>query len=252
MAAHKKAINVLSIGGTDPCSFSGLSIDHKTFLSLGVTGSFITTVVTAQNTHKFHAFFSVPPTIIQKQLQSIVEERKIAALKTGLIPSPKSIYMLGEGIKNIRAPLVVDPVLGSSTGRSFVRSSLLEGYRRILLPLATLVTPNLHEAAVLTGKKLVSSEQIKAAAKQIYALGPGAVLIKGGHRRGDPIDILWDGSAYTYFRSERIGTYPWRGLGCTLSAAITAFLDQITFQHQGFDLGIGGDEFQRGNLLHEA
>lgn len=219
-------ITVLSIGGIDPCGYSGFIADHKTFLSLGVRGVFLTATLTAQNSTRFILSRAVPLDCVAAQLTALKEECQFDAVKTGLLTSPSIIEFIADQFHDQETPIVCDPVFQSTTGRVFLRSDLHDAYEQKLFPICTLITPNLKETALLTGIKLKSESDFKHAARKIKNTGTHAVLIKGGHSDGPALDYLWDGQTFTGFKGERILGKYWRGLGCTLSAAITVYLAQ--------------------------
>ncbi|MBN2383385.1 bifunctional hydroxymethylpyrimidine kinase/phosphomethylpyrimidine kinase [bacterium] len=216
---------VLCIGGLDPCGYSGLTVDLKTCLAHGTRPALMTVAVTAQNSTNFLSIHTVPARTILRQLEAIRQEFRIRAIKTGLLANPSIVRLIADYLKDKQIILVVDPVLKSTTGRSFFNRELVEAYRQQLMPLASLVTPNLFEAELLSElRPLETGADLEKAARKLLTTGARAVLLKGGHRSGPPVDVLWDGSSFREFVAERQPGGPWRGLGCTLSSAITCQL----------------------------
>ncbi len=229
----------LSIAGSDCSAGAGLQADLKTFSALGVYGTTIATVLTAQNSSKILAIHDVPNAIITAQFEALFADLKISALKTGLLTSPAMIECVAENIQTYagRLPLVIDPVMRASSGREFMDEGAREAFCSKLAPLATLLTPNLNEAAMLLDREPArDADMMRTQAGELRGLlGIDAVLLKGGHLPGghlpgghpdgmEAIDILCDGSGHHQFTAPRIKTDNNRGTGCTLSAAITAHL----------------------------
>ena len=230
---------MLTVAGSDSLAGAGLQADLKTFAALGVYGTNVVTVVTAQNSTSVQALLEVPTGFISKQFAAIFSDLKIAALKTGLLTNAAMIECVAENIANHAAelPLVIDPVISASSGRTFVNDEGLVSYKTHLLPMATLVTPNLIEAAQLLGRAQATNIQdMRDQAEELCtSFGGCAVLLKGGHldvagiegaseQTAVVTDILFDGRDMQEFSAPFIETKNNRGTGCTLSAAITAEL----------------------------
>jgi len=214
----------LTIAGSDPSGGAGIQADLKTFQQRGVYGMSVLTLLTVQNTQEVRAVEILPTALVEAQLDAILEDIPPAAAKTGALGNGDIIRAVARKAKSFAFPLVVDPVMISKHGVSLMeggaRSALIEG----LLPNAFLVTPNLHEAGVLAEMQVDTIQAMEEAARRITALGPRAVLIKGGHLPGAATDLLcWEGRMWR-FSSPRIDTLHTHGTGCTYSAAITAEL----------------------------
>jgi hydroxymethylpyrimidine/phosphomethylpyrimidine kinase len=216
----------LTIAGSDSGAGAGIQADLKTFAALGVYGVTVITAITAQNTVGVRAVQDVDADVISAQLDAVVEDFAIAALKTGMLSSAAIIETVAAGIeRHGLGPLVVDPVMIAKSGDRLLREDAFDALRRRLLPLAAVVTPNIPEAEVLAGRPIRTRDDRLAAARAIMALGARAVVIKGGHSEDDPIvDLLVDSQGVHEYRAARIVTTSTHGTGCTFSAAITAGL----------------------------
>jgi hydroxymethylpyrimidine/phosphomethylpyrimidine kinase len=218
----------LSIAGSDSGAGAGIQADLKTFAALGVYGLTVITAITAQNTIGVRAVQEIDLDVIKAQLDAVAEDFSIGALKTGMLSSAAIIETVAAGIQRHRlGPLVVDPVMVAKSGDRLLREDAIDALRRRLLPLAAVVTPNIPEAEVLTGRPIRTRDDRVAAARGIIELGAHAVVIKGGHSDDDPIvDLLVDRDVLREYPAPRIATSSTHGTGCTFSAAITAGLAQ--------------------------
>jgi len=216
----------LTIAGSDSGAGAGIQADLKTFAAFGVYGVTVITAITAQNTVGVRAVQDVDPHVIAAQLDAVAEDFAIAALKTGMLSSTAIIETVAAGLQRHRlGPLVVDPVMIAKSGDRLLREDAVDALRRTLLPLARVVTPNIPEAEVLSGRSIRTRDDRVAAARAIMDLGANAVVIKGGHSEDDPIvDLLVDDEGVREYRAPRIVTTSTHGTGCTFSAAITAAL----------------------------
>lgn len=216
----------LTIAGSDSGAGAGIQADLKTFAAFGVYGVTVVTAITAQNTVGVRAVQEIEPNIIAAQLDAVAEDFAIEALKTGMLSSAAIIETVAAAVQRHRlAPLVVDPVMVAKSGDRLLREDAVEALRRLLLPLARVVTPNIPEAQVLAGRTIRNRADRVAAAGAIMELGARAVVIKGGHSDEDPIvDLLIDQTGIHEYRASRIVTTSTHGTGCTFSAAITASL----------------------------
>ena len=216
----------LTIAGSDSGAGAGIQADLKTFAALGVYGVTVITAITAQNTQGVRAVQDVDPAVVAAQLDAVAEDFSIAALKTGMLSSAAIIETVAAGIRRHGlGPLVVDPVMIAKSGDRLLREDAVEALRRRLLPLAHVVTPNIPEAQVLSGRPIRTHSDRLAAARAIMELGAHAVVIKGGHSDDDPIvDLLVDQQGVHEYRATRIVTSSTHGTGCTFSAAIAAAL----------------------------
>lgn len=215
----------MTIAGSDSGGGAGIQADVKTFAALGVYGTSVVTAVTAQNTRAVLAVAEVPEEVIALQIDGVMEDIGADAAKTGMLSSASIIETIADRLEAWGVErLVVDPVMVAKSGDHLLQPAAVETLKRRLLPLALVVTPNLPEAIVLSGRGIADDHGVREAARAIAALGPRYVVIKGGHRSGPAIDTLFDGTDFVDFSSERVATVNTHGTGCTFSAAITAYL----------------------------
>jgi hydroxymethylpyrimidine/phosphomethylpyrimidine kinase len=215
----------LTIAGSDPSGGAGIQADLKTFAAFGVYGTSVVTALTAQNTRGVRAIAEVEPDFVAQQLDAVLDDLDVGAAKTGMLLRAGVIEAIAERLaaRPLR-DLVVDPVMAATSGDALLDAGAIACLRTRLVPLATLVTPNLHEAEVLTARRVASPEDMRAAARALVELGARAALVKGGHLVGDALDVLYDGRRFHDFSAPRIERKATHGTGCTLSAAITAGL----------------------------
>ena len=217
----------MTIAGSDSSGGAGIQADLKTFAALGVYGASALTAITAQNTVAVTAVHELPPDLIQAQIDAVVTDIGVDAVKTGMLSSAAIVVAVAESLqKHAIANIVVDPVMIAKSGDALLRSDAVDALRAHLLPLATVVTPNIPEAETLTGLSLQTAAAIRQAAEQIVEMGAGSVVIKGGHRAGPAIDLFYDGIEFQEFTAPRIDTKNTHGTGCTFAAAIAAGLAQ--------------------------
>ena len=221
-------VNVLTIAGSDSGGGAGIQADLKTFSALGVYGASVITALTAQNTRSVSAIHDVPPDFVTAQLDAVFDDIAFAAVKIGMLSRPKIIDAVADGLRRHGARnVVLDPVMVAKSGDRLLPPDAIAALKERLLPLATVITPNLPESAVLLGLEEARDEagMIDAAAR-LRALGPQAVLLKGGHLDKDAqsIDVLDDGGEPLTLAAPRIATENTHGTGCTLSSAIAALL----------------------------
>lgn len=215
----------LTIAGTDPSGGAGIQADLKTFQELKSYGMSVITSVVAQNTTGVQAVHHVPLPIIEQQLDSVTTDMPIHAFKTGMISNIDMMHLIADKIQHINAPYVMDPVMVATSGDALVETEARDFLRQHLLPLSSIVTPNIPEAEYLIGEKIQTTDDMKQAAELIVSkFGAGAALVKGGHMAGEAVDFLYDGSTMNRFSATRIETTNTHGTGCTYSAAITAYL----------------------------
>lgn len=212
----------LTIAGSDPSGGAGIQADLKTFHQFRVYGEAVITLITVQNTQKVSRVELLDPSLIREQMEAVLTDIPPAAAKTGALGSAAIIEAVAETIGDV--PLVVDPVMISKHGAPLLASSAAEAMRRSLFARALLLTPNLHEAAALTGLKVDTEGQMVTAARCLMELGPRAVLVKGGHLAGQASDVLVTPTSVDWFTADRTDTPHTHGTGCTYSAAITALL----------------------------
>ncbi|MEZ4607213.1 MAG: bifunctional hydroxymethylpyrimidine kinase/phosphomethylpyrimidine kinase [Deinococcales bacterium] len=222
-------VKVLSIGGSDPFGAAGIQADIKTFSALEAYGMSVLTTVTAQNSLGVYGRYDVPVDFIELQLESILGDGGINALKTGFLGRHEVIESIAEVISLLNIPKIIDPVLVNGKGEQIISNLALKAYRERLFPLASLFSPNLREAGLLLGRRLSNLTQVEQAAHELLNEGPQAVLIKGGYlesAKGADF-LLYQGKASLegqWFFGKAIDTPNTHGSGDTLSAAISVFL----------------------------
>lgn len=228
MAAEPNATSIaLTVAGSDSSGGAGIQADLKTFTALGVYGASVITAITAQNTQGVQDVLTLPPAIIAAQMRSIATDLAVGAIKTGMLADRTTVETVADGLGRFQGtPLVIDPVMVATSGDVLLAPDAIDAVRTRLFPLATVVTPNLREAARLLESPLASSEdEMEAQGRRLLALGPKAVLIKGGHGEGpNATDILVFDAGSLRFSAPRIATRNTHGTGCTLAAAIAARL----------------------------
>jgi hydroxymethylpyrimidine/phosphomethylpyrimidine kinase len=216
----------LTIAGSDSSGGAGIQADLKTFAALGVYGLSVLTAVTAQNTLGVHAAEDITAPLVEAQVDAVLEDIGADAAKTGMLSSAAIIEVVASRVRKWGLRLVVDPVMMAKSGHALLRPEAVATLRSQLLPLAEVVTPNLLEAEVLSDRQIETLDDMRSAASAIFMLGPRHVVVKGGHRSAEPVDIYFDGERFVELRAERIHTAHTHGTGCTFSAAIAAFLAQ--------------------------
>jgi hydroxymethylpyrimidine/phosphomethylpyrimidine kinase len=215
----------LTIAGSDSGGGAGIQADLKTFHAHGVFGTSALTAVTAQNTLGVTAVHSIPLGVVRAQIEAVVSDLPPQALKSGMLATAELVETVADAIESHELPnFVLDPVMVATSGDRLLEADAEASLVTRLLPLASVVTPNLHEAQILTGLDVRSVPEMRIAAKALVELGAGAALLKGGHLGGDAVDLLWDGSEERVWRKPRLDTPHTHGTGCTLSAAIAAGL----------------------------
>jgi hydroxymethylpyrimidine/phosphomethylpyrimidine kinase len=240
---------VLTIAGSDSGGGAGIQADLKTFFALGCHGLSAVTALTAQNTVGVSGVHTAPPDFVLAQIDAVATDIGVDAAKTGMLASTEIVEAVADGIKaHGIEPLVVDPVFVSKSRDRLLEANAVAALKSRLLPLATIVTPNLFEAEGLLGWSEISTRNEMAdAARALGDLGPRAVLVKGGHLPGDlAIDVLFDGHQITEIEGVRFDSEDTHGTGCTLSAAIAARLahgdDLLTAVHAGKEFVSGAIE----------
>lgn len=220
--------NVLSIAGSDPSGGAGIQADLKTFSALGAYGMAALTALTAQNTRGVTGVHPVPPAFLRQQIDTIFDDIDVASVKIGMVGSAESVATVAGCLATHRPPfVVVDPVMVAKSGDQLIDDDAVAALRDALLPQASLVTPNLPEAAVLLGDSgpVHDAESMPAIAERLYRQCGTAVLLKGGHLEGaDSPDLLFDGTETQWIPGRRIDTSSNHGTGCTLSSAIAALV----------------------------
>ncbi|MBC7925384.1 MAG: bifunctional hydroxymethylpyrimidine kinase/phosphomethylpyrimidine kinase [Bryobacteraceae bacterium] len=214
----------LTIAGSDPSGGAGIQADLKTFHQFQVYGEAVLTLLTVQNTRTVSRVEVLDPGLVREQIEAVVSDIPPGAAKTGALGNAAIVEEVASVAKSFRFPLVVDPVMVSKHGASLMNEEAQIAIRQLLLPHAALITPNLPEAAILTGLSIHNIDDMKRAAEALLQYGAKAVLIKGGHLEGEAVDILLDGAQFHTFPAPRLHTANTHGTGCTYSAAITALL----------------------------
>lgn len=215
---------VLTVAGSDSGGGAGIQADLKTMLALGVHGMSVVVAVTAQNSMGVQGSWDLPREAVRAQLSSVLDDIGVDAVKTGMLSSPELVEEVAAGLADVTAPVVVDPVGVSKHGDPLLRPAAVAVLSRLLLPLATVATPNLPEVEQLTGFRVESAADLRRAAEEVLALGPQWVLVKGGHLAGDAVDLLSDGSSELVLTATRLDNRHTHGTGCTLAAAIATYL----------------------------
>ena len=214
----------LTIAGSDPSGGAGIQADLKTFHQFGVYGEAVITLLTVQNTVRVSRVELLDAAFVMEQLEAVLEDIPPQAAKTGALGSVALVRAIARAAGRFPFPLVVDPVMISKHGAPLMASEAMAALRDELLPLAALITPNLHEAAALTGLRVESLDDARRAAEALRSMGAKAVLVKGGHLADSATDVLFDGFAWHQFDAKRVDTVHTHGTGCTYSAAIVAGL----------------------------
>ncbi len=219
---------VLTIAGSDSGGGGGIQADLRTFSANGVFGSSVITAVTSQNPCSVARVDELPPEAVAEQFRAVMEVIDIRAIKTGMLSSEEIIRTVAACLKQTQLPLVVDPVMISTSGTRLIQNDALESMMTDLLPLASWITPNIPEAELLAGKKIRSTADAADAAKKIAARWNTGVILKGGHAESDRMaaDVVCSGDLLCTLSTPRLSLPPFaaHGTGCTLSAAIAAFL----------------------------
>ena len=216
---------VLTIAGSDSGGGAGIQADLKTITVLGGFGMSAITALTAQNTVGVQGIVELDVEFVKKQIDSVLSDIGADAIKTGMLANSEIVRGVAEKIREYAIEkVVVDPVMVAKSGDALLKKEAQETVKRELLPLCYVVTPNLPEASVLSGREVKGLDDMKVAAKAIHRLGARNVLVKGGHLPGNPIDVLFDGKGFHEFEGERVETRNTHGTGCTYSAAIATEL----------------------------
>lgn len=231
---------VLTIAGSDSCCGAGVQADLKTITALGAYGMCAVTAVTVQNTLGVESIFAVPPEYVGKQIDAVVNDIGVDALKTGMLVNAKVAEVVSDKVVSHKLKkLVVDPIIKSHEGKRLLSKRGVEKLYTTLVPLSYLITPNIPEAEILSNSKINNISEMRDAAKKIYELGVANVLIKGGHvpdqmefggiiSNDEVVDVLYDGVSFEYFKEKKLYASNVHGTGCIYSAAITAELAKGT------------------------
>ncbi|MBD3368301.1 MAG: bifunctional hydroxymethylpyrimidine kinase/phosphomethylpyrimidine kinase [Candidatus Eisenbacteria bacterium] len=221
----------LTIAGSDSCGGAGIQADLKTMLALDVHGTSALTAVTAQSTGGVRMSATLAPEMVASQIDAVLEDVRPASTKTGMLASSAVMEAVAERVaSHALENLVVDPVMVATSGSLLIEEDAVATMRDTIVPMATLVTPNIPELETLTGLTVVTEKDIERAAARLLGSGARNVLVKGGHRDGPAVDILHTERGAVRYASERIGVGTLHGTGCTASAAVVSYLAR------GFDL----------------
>ncbi len=219
---------VLTVAGSDSGGGAGIQADLKTMLSLGVHGMSVVAAVTAQNSLGVQGYWALPVAAVRAQLDSVLTDIGVDAVKTGMLASTPLVEAVAEVLAGVAVPVVVDPVGTSKHGDPLLAADAVAAVRDLLLPLATVVTPNLYEVRQLTGIAVRDESDLLAAAEALLGLGPGWVLVKGGHLEdatsAQAVDLLYDGRSPIWLRADRLDNRHTHGTGCTLASAVASYL----------------------------
>ncbi len=216
---------MLTVAGSDSGGGAGIQADLKTMLALGVHGMSVVTAVTAQDSTGVHGYWELPVEAVRAQLDAVIDDIGVDAVKTGMLASPALVEATAQRLADVAVPIVVDPVCVSKHGDPLLVESAVSAIVTELLPIATVVTPNLPEVERLTGLAVDDRDGQRRAAEAVLALGATWVLVKGGHLpHGDAVDLLTDGQTTLELAAQRLDTVHTHGTGCTLASAIASRL----------------------------
>lgn len=229
MNQSKSYPKVLSIAGSDSSGGAGIQADLKTFSALGVYGATAITAVTAQNTQGVISQFALSPEMVSDQIKTVIDDIEPSVVKIGMLSNSDIVKVVAECLRHYRLTVILDPVMVSSSGHRLLSIEAQELIKEHLLPLSTLVTPNIPEMAALTDMPLSSPEEKESAARYLLDMGAKAILVKGGHEEGrmktDMLFYYKDGEVeLKSYTSETVSTKNIHGTGCTLSSAIAALM----------------------------
>lgn len=238
----------LTIAGSDSGGGAGIQADLKTFAALGVYGMSVITALTAQNTREVTAVVEPPSEMVRAQIDAVMSDIGADAVKTGMLSFAEIVAEVAAGIDRYGMQnVVVDPVMVAKSGDRLLREDAVDAVIELLLPLTFIVTPNIPEAEVLAGRSIDSEADMIEAAHAIHARGANFVVVKGGHREGDAVDIVFDGANVERLSSPRVDTRNTHGTGCTFSAAIAA---RLAAGREALDAIGDAKEYLYGALLN--
>lgn len=229
---------VLTIAGSDPAGGAGIQADLKAIATLGCHGMTVITTITAQNSLGINRIYPLPLDIVAAQIDALFDDMGVDAVKTGMLTSAAVIRLVAERLAHYEIhQVVVDPIIAASDGTTLLDSEGLKAIRDHLFPLAILVTPNIPEAEALSGMEVNDTDGMREAIRRIHGYGARGVLLKGGHMKGDPVDLFFDGEEFMEFRSTRSKPAEVHGTGCVLSATIAAALAKGYSLHEAVRKG---------------
>jgi len=216
---------VLSIAGSDCSGGAGIQADLKTFSAHGTFGMSVIVSVVAENTSQVIDIQDMTPDMIEKQIDAIFEDIEVDAVKIGMLSTPACMKAVAKKLQQYNPPnIVIDPVMYAKNGCPLMEETAVDTLIQFIIPLADVLTPNIPEAEKISGLSISSVKDMETAAMKIYEMGCKSVIIKGGHKEGSALDVLYNGNEFTYFETERIDTKNTHGTGCTFSAAIASQL----------------------------
>jgi phosphomethylpyrimidine kinase len=216
---------VLSIAGSDCSGGAGIQADLKTFSAHGTFGMSVIVSVVAENTSRVIDIQDMTPDMIEKQIDAIFEDIEVDAVKIGMLSTPACMKAVAKKLQQYNPPnIVIDPVMYAKNGCPLMEETAVDTLIQFIIPLADVLTPNIPEAEKISGLSISSVKDMETAAMKIYEMGCKSVIIKGGHKEGSALDVLYNGNEFTYFETERIDTKNTHGTGCTFSAAIASQL----------------------------
>ena len=216
---------LLTIAGSDSSGGAGIQADIKTFSAHGCYAMSVITAVTAQNTLGVNAVQDIDPEIIAAQLDAIFQDIRVDAVKVGMVSRTESIHVIADRLRRYQpCHIVVDPVMVSKSGYNLLQPDAVEALKEKLIPLASMLTPNIPEAEIIAGMKINMPSDMELAAEKVAALGAKSVLVKGGHLEGAADDLLYDGQEMIWYAGHRIESKNTHGTGCTISSAIASNL----------------------------
>jgi len=220
--------SALTIAGSDSSGGAGIQADIKTMSALGIYSCTVITAITAQNTSNVDHILPLSASIIKKQIESVLSDIRIDAIKIGMVYNNEIITTISDFLEKSKIPIVLDPIISAGTGAQLLQKEFLSDFKRKLVPICDVVTPNIHEAEKLSGIKIKNENDIEKTALKIQKLGARNVVVKGGHFRNDDktiIDtILNEHGKFTVVRNPRMKIVETHGSGCNFSAAVTAFM----------------------------
>lgn len=220
-----KLRTALTIAGSDCSGGAGIQADLKTFSANGVFGMSVIVSVVAENTSRVISVENISPETIKNQIDAIFEDIEVNAVKIGMLSDSLCMNTVAEKLIQYKPKFtVIDPVMIAKGGHALMQGDALSTLIEKIIPLSYLLTPNIPEAEIITGMKISTLDDMKKSAEKIFSMGASNVLVKGGHLKGDALDVLYDGKDFHTFSSERINTKNTHGTGCTYSSAITANL----------------------------
>ncbi|MDE6967568.1 MAG: bifunctional hydroxymethylpyrimidine kinase/phosphomethylpyrimidine kinase [Clostridia bacterium] len=241
-------VTALTIAGSDCSGGAGVQADLKTMSAHGVFGMSVIVTVVAENTSRVISIEDMPAKIIKDQITAVFEDIKVDAVKIGMLSSPECINAVYEKLLEYKPNnIVVDPVMYAKNGCPLMPESSIAVLLKTIVPLATVITPNIPEAECIANMKITSREDMMTACRKIYNTGVRNVLVKGGHYDGDAMDILYDGKEFFTFVTERVDTKNTHGTGCTLSSSIAS---NLALGHSVYDSVRLAKEYVTGAIKH--